>query len=90
MVLDQHRHVLYEPEWLIMTEHGQQQDENTVIPVADIQGCGRGEWWDVPCLMIRTPGLTYRYGWPAERHELESIFDVDQWVEALRRLCGGP
>ena len=82
--------VLYEPEWLIMGEHGQQKGDNTIIPISDMPECYRGEWWDIPCLMIQTPKVTYRYGWPAERRELESIFDVDEWLEALRRLCGGP
>jgi hypothetical protein len=82
--------ILYEPEWLIMTEHGQQKGENTLIPLSDVQECRRDEWWDVPCLLIRAAGAAYRYGWPAERGELEAIFDVDEWLEALRRLRGGP
>ena len=81
--------VLYEPEWVIMSEHAQDEGENTVIPLSDVQDAFRGEWWDIPCLMIRTPRVTYRYGWPAERRELETIFDVDEWVASLRELLGG-
>jgi hypothetical protein len=82
--------VLYEPEWLIMGDNGPQQGDNTVIPLSEVLECFRGEWWDVPCLMIRTPDVVHRYGWPAERGELDAIFDVDEWLEAMRRLLGGP
>lgn len=82
--------VLYEPEWLIMGDHGAEKGDDTVIPLSEVEECFRGEWWDVPCLMIRTPAMTHRYGWPAERGELDSIFDVDEWLEAMRRLLGGP
>jgi len=81
--------VLYEPEWVIMSEHAQDEGQNTVIPLSDVQDAFRGEWWDIPCLMIQTPRVTYRYGWPAERRDLETIFDVDEWVTSLRELLGG-
>ena len=84
-------HVLYEPEWLIVSEQGQNtRGENTVIPLHKVVRCYRGEWWDVPCLMIETPEVTYRYGWPAERGELDMLFEVDEWLEAMRRLLEEP
>ncbi|NLW50953.1 MAG: hypothetical protein GXY85_08970 [Candidatus Brocadiaceae bacterium] len=84
------RHALYEPEWLIMGDQGAERGETTFIPLSEVRECYRGEWWDVPCLMIRTDRAVHRYGWPAERGELELIFDVDEWLGALRTLLGGP
>jgi hypothetical protein len=78
--------VTYEPEWLMMQDEAAQRSGRHVIRLDSMLGCGRGEWWDVPCLMIETAGFTYRYGWPAERGELELVFDVDEWLEHLRRL----
>ena len=49
----------------------------------------RGEWWDIPCLMVKTPRRTYRYGWPAERGELETLFDVDEWLRQIGAMLAG-
>ncbi len=82
------RQVIYEPEWVIMTEEGEGalNPGSHVIPLEEVGRVYRGEWWDLPCLMIQTAGRTYRYGWPAARGEPETEFDVDEWLVALRRL----
>ena len=54
--------------------------------LSEVERAYRGEWWTVPCLMVQTPRITYRYGWPAARGELELIFDVDEWLDHMRNL----
>lgn len=49
-----------------------------------IQEVCRGDWWDMPCLMIRTAETTHRFGWPAERMDIETLFDIGEWINALR------
>jgi hypothetical protein len=80
------RQIVYEPEWVIMQDEAAQQSGRHVIPLESMLDFGPGEWWDVPCLMIETPEVTYRYGWPAERGELDRIFDVEEWLRSLRDL----
>jgi hypothetical protein len=84
MLTDQN--VIYEPEWQLMRDEAGHEDNRHVIPLTDIEEVFRGDWLGVPCLMIRTAGLTYRYGWPAERGELELIFNVDEWLGCLRSI----
>jgi hypothetical protein len=80
------RAVIYEPEWQLMQDDSARNDNRRVTPLEEIEQVYRGEWLGVPCLMIQTPGITYRYGWPSERGELELIFNVDEWIERLRSL----
>jgi hypothetical protein len=83
------RAVVYEPEWQLMQDEGARRDNRHVVPLGEIERVYRGEWLEVPCVMIEIPGLTYRYAWPAERGELELIFNVDEWIERLRALGEG-
>jgi len=80
--------VCYEPEWAILTDEGETSEKPGAhaIPLSEITRVYRGEWWDVPCLMIETRQRTYRYGWPAERGDPERVFDVDEWVQEIRGL----
>jgi len=79
--------VTYEPEWVMMQDGTEAERSGLhVIPLDSITKCWRGDWWDLPCLMIDTPDRTYRYGWTAERGELERIFDVDEWLVQLRSM----
>ena len=85
------RRILYEPEYVIISEGGPGQlragSHNT--PLGEVLSFERGEWWDIPCLMLATPALTYRYGWAAERGEPSTVFEVDEWLVALRSLLEG-
>ena len=83
------RRVVYEPEWAIVGDGRKSRGEGHEIPLGEVLEVERGEWWDVPCVLIRTAGLTYRYGWPAERREPETAFDVDEWLERLRSVLAG-
>jgi hypothetical protein len=87
LVLSNQR-IVYEPEAVIMADdHGGSADAGVhVIPLAEVRRVYRGEWWDVPCLMVETAGRTYRYGWPAERGEPETVFEVDEWIAEIRFL----
>jgi len=79
--------VTYEPEWVMMQDGAEAERSGLhVIPLGHVIKCWRGDWWDLPCLMIQTPERTYRYGWPAQRGELETIFDVDEWLVQLRSM----
>ena len=78
--------ILFEPELIITDSPDSESSAHHVVPLSEIERVYRGEWWTVPCLMIQTPRITYRYGWPAERGELELIFDVDEWLGYLRSL----
>lgn len=80
------RGVIYEPEWQLMQDEAGRADSRHVIPLNEIAEAYRGDWLGIPCLMIGTAAITYRYGWPAERGELELIFDVDEWLEHLRSM----
>jgi hypothetical protein len=80
------RALIYEPEWQLMQDEGAGRDNRLVTPLEEIENVYRGEWLEVPCLMVQTPGITYRYGWPVGRGELELIFNVDEWIERLRSL----
>jgi len=84
------KQIVYEPEWQIMQDEAAREFGKHVIPLGEVLGVSRGEWWDVPCLMVAAPGITYRYGWPAERGDLELIFDVDEWLDNLRKLVQDP
>ena len=81
--------VTYRPEWVIMGDQAGQEERATVVPLCEIEEVYRGEWWDIPCLMLKTRGTVYRYGWPAARTELEGLFEVDEWLDHLRSLREG-
>jgi hypothetical protein len=85
------RRITYEPEYVMLSDEGPGQERAGThdIPLADMIGVERGEWWTVPCLLVRTAERTLRYGWPAERGELDTIFDVDEWLIEIRNLRGG-
>jgi len=85
LALSDHR-VTYEPEWQIMQDEAAHASGQHLIPLNSVDRVERGEWWDVPCLMIYTPRTTYRYGWPAERRDIELLFDVDEWLLRIRQL----
>ncbi len=80
------RLLTYTPEWNIMPDDAAQKEGQHIIPLDRVLEFRRGEWWDVPCLMVELPEITYRYGWPAERTDLDTIFDVDEWLMHLRNL----
>ncbi len=83
------RRITFEPEWAAMPEDGEATRSGIhEIELADLEDVWQGDWWDVPCLMLRTPLRTYRYGWPGDRGDLEALFDVDEWIAALRPLLG--
>lgn len=78
--------IVFEPKQQITPEEGTAPSGEIRVPLEQVTEVRRGEWCQVPCLMIETPGRTYRYGWPAERRGLESIFNVDEWIARLRAL----
>jgi len=80
------RRIFYEPEWTLVEEDSLREAGQHLIPLAQVQDVKCSEWWDIPCLLVITRELTYRYGWPAERGEPETIFDVDEWLVCLRSL----
>lgn len=79
--------ITYEPEWSMMQESEDAEGSGGhLIGLRQIKSCWRSEWLAIPCLMVETPNQVYRYGWPAERRELEKIFDVDEWLVQLRSM----
>jgi len=86
LLLTNHR-VAYEPDHVIMAgEYTGPQEDAHAVALDEIRRVYRGEWWDVPCLMIETAGRTFRYGWAAEREEPETVFEVDEWLHEIRFL----
>jgi hypothetical protein len=83
------RQVAYEPDYVVMADDqaGAQEGAHAVA-LGDIRRVYRGEWWDIPCLMIETADRTYRYGWASERAEPETVFEVDEWLDEIRFLLG--
>jgi hypothetical protein len=80
------RRIVFEPRLIIAESPDAEAGARHLTLVHEVQKAYRGEWWTVPCLMIQTPSITYRYGWPAARGELELIFDVDEWLTHIRSL----
>ena len=80
------RRIVFEPDLIITESLDAESSARHLIPLDEVERAYRGEWWIVPCLMVQTPRITYRYGWPSERGELELIFDVDEWLGYLRPL----
>ena len=80
------RQIVFEPDLIITENPDSDASASHVIPLTEIERVYAGEWWTVPCLMVQTPRITYRYGWAAERGELELIFDVDEWLGYVRPL----
>jgi hypothetical protein len=79
--------VLFESEHFILSSPvGPSCVDALDISLDCIQRVWRGEWWDIPCLMIQTAESTHRFGWPAERTQIETEFDVSEWINALRAL----
>jgi len=85
LVLTEH-HVRFEPRFQIISESATAPSGEHNHLIADIERFRRGEWWDIPCLMLEMPDRTYRYGWPATRGEPGRIFDVDEWLTLLRSM----
>lgn len=79
-------HIRFEPRWQITSESGTGPSGEHSHSISDVRRFWRGEWWDIPCLMLEMPERTYRYGWPAKRGEPETIFDVDEWLAMLRSM----
>ncbi|GAH85088.1 unnamed protein product, partial [marine sediment metagenome] len=53
------RRITYEPEWTIMPEDDEAQTSGMhLIALTDIESCQRGDWWDIPCLMVEIHGKT--------------------------------
>jgi len=84
------RKIVFEPRLVVAENPDAEMAARHVIPLAAIQKAYRGEWWTVPCLMLQTADMTYRYGWPAERGEPSLIFDVDEWMLHIRSLVRNP
>ncbi|MHC4479572.1 MAG: hypothetical protein ACYS8K_07995 [Planctomycetota bacterium] len=80
------REVAFESEWSMIREEVRGPTDKHVLSLEEVDGCRRGEWWTIPCLLLATGDREYRYGWPAARAELEAIFDVDEWLTHLRTL----
>jgi hypothetical protein len=80
--------VLFEPRWEMPREPGSGPSGEHVILLSTVRSTARDEWWDIPCLMLETELRVYRYGWPAERGELEYLFDVDEWLAEIDRVRG--
>jgi hypothetical protein len=56
------------------------------VPLASVQKALRDTWCRIPCLRIETREAAYRYGWPARRKEVDSIFTVGEWLTALQKV----
>jgi hypothetical protein len=80
------RRILFEPKLIIAESPDSEAGARHVTPLSELERAYRDEWLAVPCLMVQTPRITYRYGWPARRGELELIFDVDEWLRYIRSL----
>lgn len=78
--------IIFEPEWQIVRDEDAAPSGQHRIPLEGVTGLRRGRWWDVPCLLVQASGRTYRYGWPAERRELDRIFSVQEWLSQLRSM----
>ncbi|MGD2175495.1 MAG: hypothetical protein PVJ27_08835 [Candidatus Brocadiaceae bacterium] len=84
------RRITFEPEWQITRETGAGPSGEHLIRLDRLGRFWRGEWWDIPCLILETPQRSYRYGWPSARGAPETLFDVDEWIVYLRRLLERP
>jgi len=81
------KRVQFESEHFILTSPiGPACVDVLEISLDCIQKVWRGEWWDMPCLMIATAETTHRFGWPADRLGIETLFDISEWINALRTL----
>jgi hypothetical protein len=78
--------IIFEPEWQIVRDEDAAPSGQHRILLEGVTGFRSGRWWDVPCLLVQTSGRTYRYGWPAERRELDRIFSVQEWLRQLRSM----
>jgi len=82
------RRIRYEPEYAYRSAGGESGlGVEHEIPLGQVLRCYRDSWLSIPCLMVETPGMTYRYSWPARRGAPRTIFDVDEWIGHLRSMA---
>lgn len=48
----------------------------------------RDNWLNVPCLRIEVDDEAYRYGWTSRREDVKGVFNVEEWLRALRYRLG--
>lgn len=80
------RRITYEPEHIPIVERDEPKSRVLQVAIEQVRECRRGHWWDIPCLMVVTRPVAYRFGWPAERRDAATVFEVAEWLECLRAL----
>ena len=78
------RRIIYEPDHVVIGEQGNIGPKGQDIPLSEITRVYSDQWWDVPCIMIATERATHRFGWAAHRQEEQFIFDIAEWLNAVR------
>lgn len=87
LLLEEDR-LVFKPKHQIVPDSGASPEGVISIEFENIKDFGRDVWWNVPCLGIETEQKAFRFGWPPRREEPESIFQIEEWLDTLRRLLG--
>ena len=82
--------VVFEGSYQIVGDSSADSGDLINIPLREVVRFERDVWWNVPCLTIETAQKAYRFGWPAARDVPERLFDVEEWLDALRGILGRP
>jgi len=74
----------FQPEHHIPSVAGEATSESMEIPLADITEFMEDTWLHLRCLRIETELEAYRFGRAQHRGKVELVFEVDDWLQALR------
>lgn len=80
--------IVFQPEHRIPSVAGEGSKELVEIQLADITNFREDTWVHLRCLRIETYLEDYRFGRAAHRDKVELIFEVDDWLHALRNRLG--
>jgi len=84
-----HDRIVFEPRYWAPLEDKERSTRRHVLLLKDVSEVARDLWLHIPCLRVETQDAAYRYGWPPRREDLHSTFEVDEWLEALKRFKRG-
>jgi len=76
--------IVFQPEHHIPSVAGDSSKEHMEIPLGAITGIIEDTWFHLRCLRVETELEAYRFGRAQHRGKVELIFEVDDWLQALR------